>query len=98
MEIRDADVIHLARLARLELDAAEREGLRADLQRVLAHLGELASVDVDGLEPMLRPVHVDDGTRADEVRGGLAQETVLQAGRARQDGFLRVPRTGGDDG
>ncbi len=97
MEIRDADLIHLARLARLELEPDERERLRSDLQRVLAHLGEVAAVNVDDLEPMLRPVHVDDGTRDDEVRDGLRQETVLELGRARQDGFLRVPRTGGDD-
>lgn len=97
MEIRDEDLTHLAHLARLHLPDDERERLRGDLARVLGHLGELAAIDVDGLEPMLRPVHVEDGTRVDATRPGLEQETVLALGRAHQDGFLRIPRTGGDD-
>lgn len=97
MEIRDEDLTHLARLARLRLPDDERERLRGDLERVLGHLGELAAVDTDGLEPMLRPVHVEDGTRSDATRPGLEQATVLALGRASEDGFLRIPRTGGDD-
>lgn len=98
MRIGDDDLTHLARLARLHVPDDERARLRRDLERVLAHLGDLAAVDVDGCEPMLRPVHVDDGTREDRVEAGLDAATVLELGRAEQDGFLRVPRTAADDG
>lgn len=96
MNLGDADLVHLARLARLQLDEDEREHLRADLEEVLGHLGELSDVDVDGLEPMLRPVHVEDGTRVDAVRPGLDPERARNLARAREEAFLRVPRTGGD--
>ncbi len=98
MNVDDHELAHLARLARLRLDEAERERLRGDLERVLAHLGELTSIDVDGLEPMLRPVHVEDGTRSDVVRPGLAADRARSQARAQLDEFVRVPRTGGDDG
>lgn len=96
MRISDADLLHLESLTRLRLDADERATVRKDLERVLSHLGELAAVDVTGLEPMLRPVHVEDGTREDRSRPGLSQDEVLRLGQARHEGFLKVPRTGGD--
>lgn len=98
MKVDDHELSHLARLARLHLEDAERERLRGDLERVLAHLGELTRTTVDGLEPMLRPVHVEDGTRSDVVRAGLSPERARDQARARSEAFVRVPRTGGDDG
>lgn len=96
MTIDDAELRRLERLARIRLDDEERATLRDDLQRVLGHLGELAAVDVEGLEPMLRPVHLPDATRRDRIAPGLPRATVLALGQAHEDDFLRVPRTGGD--
>jgi aspartyl-tRNA(Asn)/glutamyl-tRNA(Gln) amidotransferase subunit C len=98
MEIGEQDLDHLARLARVRVPPEERASLRADLEQVLGYLGALASVDTAGLAPMLRPVHVEDGARPDATEPSLTAETVLELGRARQDGFLRVPRTAGDEG
>lgn len=97
MRIGDDELLHLERLTRLRLTPEERATVASDLERVLAHLGEIASVDVTGLEPMLRPVHVEDGTRGDVRRPGLPREDVSRLARAERDGFLLVPRTGGDD-
>lgn len=96
MRIHDEDLLHLESLARLRLTPEERDTVRQDLERVLTHLGELAGIDVSGTEPMLRPVHVEDGTREDVRLPGLTQEEVLRRAQAQQDGFVRVPRTGGD--
>lgn len=98
MNLGEQELEHLARLARLELSDEERGVLRTDLEQVLSYLGELSKIDVDGLEPMLRPIHVGDGTRTDEVRPGLEPERARQLARHREQLFLRVPRTGGDDG
>jgi aspartyl-tRNA(Asn)/glutamyl-tRNA(Gln) amidotransferase subunit C len=98
MRLGDDELAHLARLARLRLDPAEAPGLRADVEAVLAHLGALADVDVDGVEPMLRPVEVEDGLRADRIEAGLDPERARDLAQARQDAFVRVARTAGDDG
>lgn len=97
MRIGEDELLHLERLTRLRLTPEERATVRQDLERVLGHLSEIAAVDVTGLEPMLRPVHVEDGTRLDERRPGLPREEVLGLAQAQHEGFLRVPRTGGDD-
>jgi len=96
MELGDRELLHLARLARLDLDDEQRARLRADLEQVLGYLGELADVDVRGLEPMLRPLHVEDGTRPDAVLPGLDPERARHLARASEDAFVRIPRTGGD--
>jgi aspartyl-tRNA(Asn)/glutamyl-tRNA(Gln) amidotransferase subunit C len=98
MRLDDDELAHLARLARLRLDPAEAPGLQADVEAVLAHLGALADVDVDGLEPMLRPVAVEGGLREDRVEPGLDPERSRDLAQARRDAFVRVARTGGDDG
>lgn len=97
MKFDDDDVRRLERLARVRLSDEERATVRDDLERVLSHLGELAAVDVDGVEPMLRPVHVEDGTREDRTRESLPPAAVRDVGRARHGSFLKVPRTGADD-
>ena len=94
----DAELDHLAALARLQLEDDERDALRADLERVLTHFETMQAVDVEGLEPMLRPVHVEDPLREDVVRPGLDPEAARALARARDGDFLRVPRTAADDG
>lgn len=98
MRITDEELAHLETLARLRIAPEEREAVRDDLARVLAHLGTLSAVDVAGLTPMLRPVHVEDGTRDDERTYGLTHDAVGGTAQAVQEGFLRVPRTGADEG
>lgn len=60
MLLDDAALDHLADLARLELDGAERGALRADLERLLDYLAHLQRVDVTGVAPMTRPATVDE--------------------------------------
>lgn len=96
--MNDAELAHLAHLARLHLDEEERETVRMDLERVLDYLGDLASIDVDGLEPMLRPVHVEDGTRPDGIMAGLDPDVGRGLAQEREADFIKVPRTAGDDG
>ena len=65
MLLDDAALDHLADLARLELDDAERGPLRADLERLLDYLAHLQSVDVSGVAPMTRPATLDEGAPAE---------------------------------
>ncbi len=60
MLLDDAALDHLADLARLEFDDAERGALRADLERLLDYLAHLQSVDVTGVAPMTRPATLDE--------------------------------------
>lgn len=52
MQISAEEVMQIARLARLELGAAERAEIAGDLGSILEHMKELGEVDTDGIPPM----------------------------------------------
>src|SRR4029450_5318095 len=45
------DVEHVARLARLELSAAEKERMRKELDGILSYIDKLRALDTTGVEP-----------------------------------------------
>ena len=91
-------VLHVARLARLELTEEEIERYRRELSKVLdwiEKIGELG--DLADVEPTSHVVAVENVLRADEPRPSLPREVAL-AQRARP-GARRLPRAepGGRD-
>jgi aspartyl-tRNA(Asn)/glutamyl-tRNA(Gln) amidotransferase subunit C len=89
--IDEATVRHVAKLARLRLADAEVAQARADLASVLAHVDELAAVDVDGVSPSFH-VGAATGSRDDVLVPCLSREVVLAgAPEPRDDGFA-VPQ------
>lgn len=87
------DMAHLQRLARLDLDPAEAAALAGDVAEILAYFAQLAEVDTDGVEEMVRPVVPERAWREDAVAPSLPRERALELANASQDGFVRVPRT-----
>ena len=96
MRVDDDDVRRWAQLARIDVPEDEVAALRADLESVLAHLETVRTVDVDGLEPLLRPGDPVGGLRDDDLQPGTSRERALPMGRGEQDGFFVVPRTASD--
>ncbi|HKI59180.1 MAG TPA: Asp-tRNA(Asn)/Glu-tRNA(Gln) amidotransferase subunit GatC [Trueperaceae bacterium] len=91
------DMAHLQRLARLDLDAEQAETLAADVAEILAYFDQLAEVDTEGVEEMVRPVVPQRPWRDDTAAPSLPRERVLELANASQDGFVRVPRTVEED-
>ena len=88
-------VLHVARLARLELTGDEVERFAGELSKVLDHIetiGELG--DLADVAPTSHVVAVENALRADEPRPSLPAEVALaQAPDAAAGGF-RVPSPG----
>jgi aspartyl-tRNA(Asn)/glutamyl-tRNA(Gln) amidotransferase subunit C len=97
MSTKDVDMEHLLRLARLELEPGEADLLAHDVAGVLAYFDQLAAVDTEGVEEMVRPVVPTRTWRPDEPTPSLARERVMELANAGQDGFVRVPRTVDED-
>lgn len=93
MAISDADLDHLATLARLQLPDAERAALRADLNAVLGYFELLSELPTEGVEPLVRPLAGDNVLREDAARPSLPPEVSAELLVARRDGFAQVPRT-----
>jgi aspartyl-tRNA(Asn)/glutamyl-tRNA(Gln) amidotransferase subunit C len=90
------DVIHVARLARLELSEREVDLFTAQLRTVLDHAADVAALDLAHLAPSTRPIALENVLRPDEPRPSLDRAEVLAAAPAVEDDRFRVPRIGGE--
>lgn len=83
------EVLHVARLARLQLSEEEIEPMARELSAVLDHVEKIAELDLEGVAPTSHVVEVSGRLRADEPRPSLPREVVLsQAPAVSNDGFL----------
>jgi len=87
-------VLHVARLARLELDEAEVERMASELSKVLDHVEKIRELDLQGVPPTSHVVDVTGALRPDEPGPELSREVILAAApEPREDGF-GVPSPG----
>jgi aspartyl-tRNA(Asn)/glutamyl-tRNA(Gln) amidotransferase subunit C len=83
------EVLHVARLARLQLSDDEIEPMARELSAVLEHVARIGELDLDGVPVTTHVAEVTGRLRADEPRESLPREIVLeQAPAVSGDGFL----------
>ena len=87
-----AEVEHVARLARLALDADEKERMRSQLDAILGYVEQLRRVDTEGVEPTAHVLPLVNILREDEVRPSYPVDAMLANAPDAQDGQFRVPR------
>ncbi len=82
-------VLHVARLSRLELAPDEVEQMAAELSTVLDHIAQIGELDLSGVEPTAHVNAPEGKLRADEPEPSLPRELALsQAPSANSAGFL----------
>lgn len=92
MEVDEATVRRIARLARIKVSDAEAKALENELSGIFEWIKQLDEVDTDAVEPMTRVVAMTLKKRSDEVTdGGNADEVVANAPAA-DDHFFLVPK------
>jgi aspartyl-tRNA(Asn)/glutamyl-tRNA(Gln) amidotransferase subunit C len=83
------EVLHVARLARLQLSDEEIEPMARELSAVLDHIAKIGELDLDDVQPTTHVAELTGRLRADEPRASLPREVVLsQAPAVSGDGFL----------
>ena len=95
-ELSRDDVIHVARLARLDLSNDEVELFTAQLRTVLDHAADVAALDLSHLPPSSHPIALENVLRPDEVRPSLDRDEVLSAAPSVEDDRFKVPRIGAE--
>ena len=94
MAITREDVLHTARLARLEIPEGEVERVREELGAILEAVGKVAELDLSDVEPTSHPLAVVNVWREDEPRPSLAREDALANAPDPAEGAFRVPAVG----
>ena len=84
-------VLHVARLARLELSDDEVARMATELSGILDHVDRMSQLDLDGVPPTTHVVEVTGALRADEPRPSCPREVMLASAPAERDGGFLVP-------
>lgn len=92
MEVNDALVDKLANLARLKFNAAEKEEIKNDLQKMIAFVEKLDELDTTGVEPLLHMTNEVNVLRDDEIKGSVSREDALKNAPLHDEQFFKVPK------
>jgi aspartyl-tRNA(Asn)/glutamyl-tRNA(Gln) amidotransferase subunit C len=85
-------VLHVARLARLELSEEEIDKFVGELGNVFGYIETINQLDdLDDAEPTSHVVAVENALRADEPTPSLPQDVALAAAPDPGQGGFRVP-------
>jgi aspartyl-tRNA(Asn)/glutamyl-tRNA(Gln) amidotransferase subunit C len=89
------DVLHVARLARLEIPEDQIERVQAELGAILEAVGKVSELDLEGVEPTSHPLDLVNVWAGDEPRPSLPRKEALANAPDPADGAFRVPAVGG---
>ena len=92
MHILLTDVYRIAHLARVEIDAAHAEEVRAKLASIFGLIDQLAAVDTTGVEPMAHAQEVTLPLREDLALEPDLRERYQGVAPAVEDGLYLVPK------
>jgi aspartyl-tRNA(Asn)/glutamyl-tRNA(Gln) amidotransferase subunit C len=84
-------VLHVARLARLELTEEELDKMAGELSGILDHVERMNELALDGVEPTTHVVQLENVLRPDTPRPSWPREKILEPAPDPDEGAFRVP-------
>ncbi|MDH4176927.1 MAG: Asp-tRNA(Asn)/Glu-tRNA(Gln) amidotransferase subunit GatC [Thermoleophilia bacterium] len=93
MAITRDQVLHVAKLARLDLGEEELERLTAELSEILDAVSKVAELDLADVPPTSHPLDLVNVWAEDEPHRSLALGEALANAPAREGDLFRVPPT-----
>ena len=92
MQVDDALIEKLSRLAMLRFKAGEKEEVKKDLQKMIGFVDKLSELDTREVEPLL---HMSPGInvlREDSIDTMLDREKALKNAPLHDNQFFKVPK------
>jgi aspartyl-tRNA(Asn)/glutamyl-tRNA(Gln) amidotransferase subunit C len=91
MSIGREQVLHVARLARLEIPENEIESVREQLGAILEAVSKVSELDLSDVPPTSHPLDIVNAWGEDEPRPSLRRDDALANAPDPADGAFRVP-------
>jgi aspartyl-tRNA(Asn)/glutamyl-tRNA(Gln) amidotransferase subunit C len=85
------EVLHVARLARLELAGDEVARFQEQLSAILEAVSRVSELDLSDVPPTAHPLEIANAWAEDEPRPSLTLEEVFANAPDRDDDHFRVP-------
>jgi aspartyl-tRNA(Asn)/glutamyl-tRNA(Gln) amidotransferase subunit C len=93
MAITREEVLHVARLASLELTDEEVERLTGELSAILEAVSKVSELDLSDVPPTSHPLELVNAWAEDEPRPSLPLDDVFANAPAREGDLFKVPPT-----
>jgi aspartyl-tRNA(Asn)/glutamyl-tRNA(Gln) amidotransferase subunit C len=91
VSISREDVLHVARLARLELSDDEVAKFQEQLSDILEAVSKVSELDLSDVPPTAHPLEIANAWAEDEPHECLPVDDVFANAPDRDDGYFRTP-------
>ena len=91
MAITREEVLHVAKLASLELTDDEVERLTGELSAILEAVSKVSELDLADVPPTSHPLDLVNVWREDDPQPSLPREEALANAPETEGGFFKVP-------
>jgi len=92
MKITKDEILHVADLARLDLDAEAIETFAGQIGKVLQYVDTLNEIDTEGIRPTSHAIFLTNAFREDEPRPHLDRDQALANAPEKEEGNFVVPK------
>lgn len=92
MQVDEATVRRIARLARIRITDEEAKALEGELSGILAWVEQLGEVNTDNVPPMTRVADMKLKKRTDEVTDGEKADDIVANAPMTEDHYFVVPK------
>ena len=93
MAISREEVLHVAKLARLELTDEEIDRLTGELSAILEAVSKVSELDLVDVPPTSHPLELVNAWAEDEPRQGLSLDEAFANAPEREGDLFKVPPT-----
>lgn len=92
MEVTPEIFEHIAHLAKLQFAEADKEPLRAEMQKMVSFVEKLNEVDTTGVPPLIHMSQVVQTPREDIAKNGATKNEGLQNAPHTDGNYFLVPK------
>ena len=92
MKITYNEVMHVASLARLDLNEDDVEMFAGQIGKILEYVDTLDNVNTDGVEPATHAISLTNAFRNDDQKEHANREAALSNAPEQEDGAFIVPK------
>jgi aspartyl-tRNA(Asn)/glutamyl-tRNA(Gln) amidotransferase subunit C len=95
MKITKEEVLYVAHLARLDLNAESIEKFAGQIDEILGYIEKLNRVDTRNIKPTSHAIFLTNAFREDKEREHIKPELALANAPEKEDGSFVVPKVVG---
>lgn len=92
MKITKEEVLHVANLARLDVDKVLIDKLAGQIGTVLEYVDTLKEVDTQGVTPTSHAIFLTNAFREDDEKQSFDSDSALSNAPEKEDGNFIVPK------